>query len=81
MKITAKAERANEATINAALKAIHPEKRPMMSNGFRAQSVAACTVGTIEVTTSHGHTVHLATAEALKWVPQVGAVGVLRVHR
>ena len=67
MKTSAKAERANEAKINAALKAMPADKRPMMINGFRAQSVATITAGKVEVTTSHGHTAYVTTAEALAW--------------
>lgn len=58
---------ARAAKITAALRAMKPDARPMMTNGFRAQSAAATAKGFYEITTEHGHAAYVSTHEATGW--------------
>jgi len=54
--------------ITAHLKAIHPEKRPVMGNRFRARRVDYCANDEMEVLTDHGHQYFVSVEEAKKWL-------------
>ena len=54
--------------ITTHLKALHPEKRPTMENGFRAVRVDYSPKGYMAVTTAHGHETFARVEEAEKWL-------------
>ena len=54
--------------ITAHLKALHPEKRPTMRNGFSARCVNYTANGFMAVLTDHGHETFVSVEEAKTWL-------------
>lgn len=54
--------------ITGHLEAMHPERRPVMPNGFRARRVDYSANGEMEVMTSHGHTAFVSVEQCRTWL-------------